>query len=389
MEKVILVRIGEIALKGLNRSTFENKLAANMRKAMASCGRFDIVWSQSRFYVNGRDDFDIDRAVENLSKVFGIVSLSVAAVTETNYDLIRDAAYKLVEEKLRFEKELTFKVEAKRGQKSFPMTSPQIAADLGGFLLESFPSLKVDVINPDFIVYVEVREKSYVYTDIISSQGGMPTGSNGKGLLLLSGGIDSPVAGYMLAKRGIELACIHYHSYPYTSERAKGKVIELARILTRYCGNIRLYIIPFTDIQLEINQNCKDVLSTVIMRRSMMRIAEKIAKKTGAMALITGESLGQVASQTIHAINCTDSAANMPVFRPLIGMDKMEVTDIARRIDTYETSIQPYEDCCTIFTPKHPKTKPGLEEVIEEEARVDFEALENTAAENAEIIYLP
>lgn len=388
MEKVILARIGEIALKGLNRSNFENKLASNMRKAMKDCGEFKISWSQSRYFIEGKNNFDVDRAVQRLTKVFGIVSVSVAICIENDMDEIKRAVHHVVEKKIA-DGTMSFKVEAKRGNKSFHLKSPEICNELGGYVLQNFsPSVRVDVNNPDFIVYVEVREKSYVYTDIVEGHRGMPVGSNGRACLLLSGGIDSPVAGYMIAKRGVELVCVHYHSYPYTSERAKGKVIELARILAGFCGTVRLCIVPFTDIQLEINKKCEQSYSTIVMRRSMMRLAERIARHTGCMALVTGESVGQVASQTMHALYCTDNAVNMPVFRPVIGMDKTEVIDIARKIDTYETSILPYEDCCTIFTPRHPKTRPDLDEVIRQEEKVDFDTLENAAFDSMEIVEL-
>lgn len=392
-KNVIIGRIGEIALKGLNRITFEQKLAKNMRHAMKNSGSFKVSWSQSRFFVEGQDEtFDIEDAVLSLSKVFGLVSISPAYSMRSDFEEIKNTAIAMVRDKLssmrasRSDGKFTFKVETKRGLKSFPMNSREISAELGGILLEVFPCLKVDVNTPDFIVYVEVREQSYVYTDIVKAQGGMPTGSNGKACLLLSGGIDSPVAGYMIGKRGVSLIAVHFFSYPYTSERAKEKVLELSGIISKYCGTIKTYVVPYTDVQLAINDNCRPELSTVIMRRSMMRIAERIARKNGCSALVTGESLGQVASQTIQAIYCTNAAANMPVLRPLIGMDKMEVVEIARRIGTFETSILPYEDCCTVFTPKHPKTRPSLTELTEEETRYEYESLENIAVENAEFV---
>jgi thiamine biosynthesis protein ThiI len=262
------------------------------------------------------------------------------------------------------------------------MRSPEISAEVGGVLLETFAGkLKVDVNNPDFILYIEVRENTYVYTDILEAPGGMPTGSNGKGCLLISGGIDSPVAGYMIAKRGVSLCAVHFYSYPYTSERAKDKVLELAKIVGRYCGGMKVFVVPFTEIQLAIDEHCREELSTVIMRRSMMRIAERVARKSGSSALITGESVGQVASQTMQAIYCTDDAADMPIFRPLIGMDKMEVVAIARKIGTFDTSILPYEDCCTVFTPRHPRTNPKLEAVEKAEQCFDFEEMIERAVE--------
>lgn len=389
---VIIGRIGEIALKGLNRSTFEAQLAKNMKHAISDCGNFKVNWSQSRFFVEGVDDtFKIDYAAESLTKVFGLVSVSPAWSMATDYEEIKKTALEVTELKLSTmtpnkEGKISFKVETRRADKKFPVNSQEISAEIGGMLLEKFGVLTVDVKNPDFILYVEVRENSYVYTDILPAQGGMPVGCNGKACLLLSGGIDSPVAGYMIAKRGVSLIAVHFFSYPYTSERAKEKVLELAGIVSKYSGPIKVYVVPYTDTQLAINDNCRAELSTVIMRRSMMRIAERIARKNGCSALITGESLGQVASQTMHAIYCTNEAANMPVFRPLIGMDKMETVDIARKIGTFETSILPYEDCCTVFTPKHPKTKPSLNELLEEEKKFNYEELEDIAFKNCEIV---
>lgn len=391
-KNVIIGRIGEIALKGLNRISFEQKLARNMKHAMEGTGNAKIKWSQSRFFVEGEDDsFQIDNAVNALTKVFGLTSVSPAWSTPSDFAEIQAAAIELTEHRLTSmspgnDGKISFKVETKRGLKTFPMNSQEISTELGGILLDKYPVLKVDVKHPMFIVYVEVRENSYVYTDIVPAPGGMPVGCNGKACLLLSGGIDSPVAGYMIAKRGVSLIAVHFFSYPYTSERAKEKVLELAGIVSKYSGPIKVYVVPYTDTQLAINDYCRPELSTVIMRRSMMRIAERIARKNGCSAMITGESLGQVASQTMQAIYCTNAAAGMPVFRPLIGMDKMETVEIAREIGTFETSILPYEDCCTVFTPKHPKTKPSLSELIEEEAKYDHETLEDIAFKNCEII---
>ena len=390
MDRVILARIGEIALKGLNRCTFEQRLARNMKAALSNCGPCKVRWSQSRYFVEPEsEDFQFDKAMEMLSGVFGLVSISPAYVTTSEYENISSLAKEVAAKAMQTGKEkYTFKIETKRGLKTFPMKSPEISAEIGGDLLEAFGGkLKVDVNNPDFILYIEVRENTYIYTEIIEAPGGMPTGSNGKGCLLISGGIDSPVAGYMIAKRGVSLCAVHFYSYPYTSERAKDKVLELAKIVGRYCGGVKVFVVPFTDIQLAIDEKCREELSTVIMRRSMMRIAERVARKSGCSALITGESVGQVASQTMQALYCTDSAADMPIFRPLIGMDKMEVVAIARKIGTFETSILPYEDCCTVFTPKHPKTRPSLSEILEEEKKADFLAMENEAFEGIETIY--
>lgn len=393
MEKVILGRIGEIALKGLNRSTFEHRLARNMKAALSGCGDCYIRWSQSRFYVEPQDEnFDFEKAEEMLAGVFGLVSISPAYVTCSEFPAIAELAEKVAQEaiarrSIAEKPQVCFKVETKRGLKTFPMTSPQISDEIGGLLLEHFDRLKVDVHAPDFTLYIEVRENTYIYTDIIEAPGGMPTGTNGKACLLISGGIDSPVAGYMIAKRGVSLCAVHFYSYPYTSERAKEKVVELAKKIGQYCGGIKLLVVPFTEIQLAIDANCRAELSTVIMRRSMMRIAERVARKNGCSALLTGESVGQVASQTMQALYCTDEAADMPVFRPLIGMDKMEVVAIARKIGTFDVSILPYEDCCTVFTPKHPKTKPSLKEIQEEETRADFAAMEQAAFAGIETIW--
>ncbi len=393
MRQVILGRIGEIALKGLNRGNFEKNLARNIKEAIKPIGNAKVVWSQSRFFIEPEDyeNYDYEEAIKRLSCIFGLVSISPAWEMESDFETIKDNSLRLVKRKIdefaaQGKTKVTFKVETRRGLKTFPMKSPEISANLGGEMLEAFAGLSVDVNNPDFILYTEVREKSYIYTDTIPAQGGMPIGSNGKACLLLSGGIDSPVAGYMIAKRGVKICAVHFYSYPYTSERAKEKVVELARLLTKYCGSIKLMVVPYTDVQLAIHENCRDELGTVIMRRSMMRIAEILARKNGCSALVTGESVGQVASQTMAAMYCTDNAANIPVFRPLIGMDKVEVIERARNIDTFETSIQPYEDCCTVFTPKHPKTKPCLDEVLAEEEKYDFKALELEAVNNTEII---
>ena len=390
-KRIILVRIGEIALKGLNRSTFEKNLYRNLRDKLKDFGDPDIHWSQSRFYIVPKKlPFDYEQAMEAASSVFGVVSSSPAIACRSDFEEIRRTAVKAAGEKIAALKAegktsgIKFKVETRRGVKSFPMKSPEISAELGGTLLDEFPELAVDVNEPDFILYCEVRDESFVYTDIVKAKGGMPIGSNGKACLLLSGGIDSPVAGYMISKRGVKICAVHFFSYPYTSERAREKVLELAKIISKYCGEIKVMVVPYTEVQLAIHQNCRDELGTVIMRRSMMRIAETLARRNGCAALVTGESIGQVASQTMQAMYCTDAAANMPVFRPLIAMDKVDVIALAREIGTFETSTLPYEDCCTVFTPKHPKTRPSLEEVIAEEARYDYERLENEAVEGTE-----
>lgn len=393
MDKVILVRYGEIILKGLNRPVFEEKLMGNIKKSLYGLGKADIKRSQARIYIEPQDPgFDFDEAVARLAKVFGIVSLSIARKIPTDFEEIKKSSLELAREYVASQMKkgktgiIAFKVEAKRGDKHFPMQSPEIGAELGGYLLENIPALKVDVHHPDFIFYVEVRESTYIYIDIIPSNGGLPTGTNGKAVLLLSGGIDSPVAGWMMAKRGMEIEAVHFYSYPYTSERAKDKVIELAKILSRYCYRIKLHVVPFTEIQLEINDKCPEDHLTIIMRRVMMKIAERIARKSGALALITGESLGQVASQTLHSLAVTNAVCELPVFRPLIGMDKNEVIEIARKIDTFETSILPYEDCCTVFVAKHPKTRPKLDEVEKYEEVLQLEEMMDKAINDTETI---
>ncbi|MHB8061639.1 MAG: tRNA uracil 4-sulfurtransferase ThiI [Ruminiclostridium sp.] len=387
MKKIILVRYGEIILKGLNRPVFEEILIGNIKSAIYKFGKAKVSKSQGRIYIEPQDEnYDFDLVLQKVIKVFGIVSVSPVWKIDTDYEQIKSNALQMTTELVNQYGHKTFKVETKRGNKRFPMQSPEISSDIGGYILENIPDLSVDVKNPDFILYIEVRENSYIYSENIKAYGGMPLGSNGKAMLLLSGGIDSPVAGWMMGKRGVELEAIHFYSYPYTSERAKQKVIDLAQIMTQSCGKIRLHVVPFTEIQLEINAHCPEEQATIIMRRLMMKIAELIARKTNAMALITGESMGQVASQTMHGLYCTDAAVNMPVFRPLIGMDKVEVIDIARKIDTFETSILPYEDCCTVFVAKHPQTKPKLDKIILSESAVDFEPLINTAVENTEVI---
>lgn len=390
MKKVILVRYGEIILKGLNRPVFEDKLMANIKKSLHGFGKIDVMRSQARIYIEPQEDsFDFNEAVQRLVKVFGIVSVSIVQKIKTDFEEIKKLSLDMVMERVdglahETNGSISFKVEAKRGDKHFPMKSPEICAELGGYLLDNIPQLRVDVHNPDFILYVEVRESSYVYCDIISSNGGLPIGTNGKAALLLSGGIDSPVAGWMMAKRGMELEAVHFYSYPYTSERAKDKVIDLTRILARYCYRIKLHIVPFTELQLEINDKCPEELLTIIMRRVMMKIAERIAVRNGALALITGESLGQVASQTLHALAVTNAVVKMPVFRPLIGMDKNEVIEIARKIETFETSILPYEDCCTVFVAKHPKTRPVSAEVEKCEEVLQIEEMIEKAINDTE-----
>ncbi len=387
MKKVILVRVGEIILKGLNRPAFEEKLVSNIKKSIGSLGKITVIRSQARIYVEPlEDEYDYDEALKRLTRVFGIVSVSPVLKIESDFDVIKEQSAKMVKELIEKHGYSSFKVEAKRGNKKFPMQSPEISRELGSHIWENNQQLKVDVNNPDFIFYVEVREHTYIYSEIIPAHGGMPIGTNGKAMLLLSGGIDSPVAGWMIAKRGVEIEAVHFYSYPYTSERAKDKVIELAKILASYCGQIKLHIVPFTDIQLEINDKCPEDELTIIMRRVMMQIAEKIAVSSGAMALVTGESVGQVASQTIQSLAVTNIVVDMPVFRPLIGMDKNEVIERARKIGTFETSILPYEDCCTVFVAKHPKTKPKLEKILKSEELLNIGGLVEKAIADTEII---
>lgn len=387
MKKVILVRYGEILLKGLNRPMFENKLISNIKRAIYKLGKVSVNKSQARIYIEPHEDnYDFDEALRLLQKVFGIVSVSPVWKIESDFESIKEHSLLMVKDLIERKGYSTFKVETKRGNKRFPMDSPEISRELGAHILQNISDINVDVKKPQFILYVEVREFTYVYSEIIPAMCGMPLGTNGKAMLLLSGGIDSPAAGYMIAKRGVEIDAVHFYSYPYTSERAKEKVIELAKILTQYCYKINLHIAPFTDIQLEINDKCPLDQLTIIMRRVMMKIAERIAQKTGALALVTGESVGQVASQTIQSLAVTNAAVSMPVFRPLIGMDKNEVIDIARKIGTFETSILPYEDCCTVFVAKHPKTKPQLDKIILSESKANLEELIDKAIENTEVL---
>ena len=371
MKEIILIKNGELTLKGLNRNSFEDILIKNMKKRLNDLGKFEFTKSQSTIMVDPVDeDIDLDDAADRLSKVFGIAALSRACVCEKDFDSIKETTAQYLEEQLEDVK--TFKVEAKRSDKKFPMKSPEICRETGGYILSKFHHLKVDVHNPDMIVTVEVRDKyAFVRGNNIKGAGGMPTGTSGRAGILISGGIDSPVAAYMMAKRGIELCAIHFASPPYTSELAEMKVMELLKRVAKYAGTITTYVVPFTKIQEAIRDLCPEEYFTIIMRRIMMMIAEKMAAKQNCSALITGESVGQVASQTMYALACTDCAVNMPVFRPCIGMDKEEIISISRKIDTFETSIQPYEDCCTVFTPKHPKTRPHLDDVLAAENKID------------------
>ena len=373
--EVIMAKYGEIALKGLNRSNFEDLLVKNIKRRLKTVGDFEITRRQSTVYIKPlSENADIDEALKKVSRVFGIAAVQKSLVLPKDMDEIIKQGIPYLKDEL--EKAKSYKVEAKRSDKSFPLTSPQIQQALGDAITDAFPSLPVDVHEPDMTVLVEIRDKgAYVNARKIPAVGGMPVGSNGNGLVLLSGGIDSPVAAYMMAKRGLKVDAVHFQSPPYTSERALLKVESLCEKLTEYCGDIRFYCVPFTEIQEALRDNCDGDYFTVIMRRLMLKIANTLCDKGSYGALITGESVGQVASQTLAAINCTDRAAEYPVLRPLVGMDKKEIVEIARKIDTFETSILPYEDCCTVFTPKHPRTKPRVKDVIAEEEKFDFAPL--------------
>ena len=375
MQDIILVKLGEIILKGLNRRSFEQKLMANMRRKIAPYGNFSVYCLQSTVYVEAKDEeADVGAAFEALKKVFGIITLTRAAACEKDKDAITALAKEYLKEDL--EKAASFKVESKRSDKSFPLTSIELSQYVGGELSEAFPDIKVEMHDPELTVFIEVRDKAaYVHSSPVKGAGGMPVGSNGKAVSLLSGGIDSPVSTYMIAKRGVKVIPVHFFSFPYTSEAAKEKVLELAHILEDYCGKLTVEIVPFTRIQEEIRDKCPEEYFTLIMRRFMMRIAERIADNYGAKAIVTGENLGQVASQTMEAMASTQSVISMPVLQPLIGMDKEEIIALARKLGTFDTSVLPYEDCCTVFTPRHPRTHPNIEDVEKAESALDVEAL--------------
>lgn len=382
MKEIILCKYGEIALKGLNKSSFESTLVKNVKRRLRRFGKFDYWRSQSTLYISPLEDsIDMDEVLEAVGKIFGIVKMYKALEVEKSMEAILGDTLDYLADAL--EDAQTFKVEAKRADKKFPHKSPEICAELGHVILEKFPHLSVDVHEPDVTVFVEIREKhAFVNAMKFDGAGGLPIGTSGRGMLLLSGGIDSPVAGYMLAKRGMQIQAIHFEAPPYTSERARLKVEKLAEEISEYCGDIAFHCVPFTDIQVAIRDNCPEELFTIIMRRLMMEIAQRICERENCSCLITGESLGQVASQTMGAIVCTDAACRMPVFRPCIGMDKSEIVEIARKIETFDTSILPYEDCCTVFTPKHPRTRPVLQDVIDGQNQFDFEPMIAEAVEN-------
>ena len=375
MKEIILCKYGEIILKGANKNSFEAILTKELKYRAARIGQFDISRAQSTVYIKPRtDDEDIDAMYDEAAKVFGFVAVVRAAVAEKNMDDILRVAKEYLPEKLAGAK--TFKVDARRSDKSFPLKSPEIAAQVGGAILSAMPRLKVDVNSPDELVRVEIREEhAYVHAGQRKGAGGIPVGTGGRGLLLLSGGIDSPVAGYMMARRGMALEALYFESYPYTSDRAREKVLSLAQQLTEYCGRIKVHVISLTHIQESIRDNCEEDYFTLLLRRYMMALASRTAKELDCKALVTGESLGQVASQTLEAMSVTENAATLPVLRPCVGLDKEEIVVRARERGTFDISIRPYEDCCTVFTPRHPRTKPVLEKVLAQENKLDFCAL--------------
>ena len=386
MKEIFLLKLGEIVLKGANKRQFEDKLRQNVRRRMRPFGNFDVYLMQSTIYVEPMDEeADVEGAWDACSTIFGVVSLCRCRACEKDLDCI----FQTVEEYLGDDLECaeSFKVESKRSDKRFPLTSIGISQAIGGRLAEAHPACRVDVHNPAYTVYVEVRDlAAYIHGPAVPGAGGLPTGVGGRAMCLLSGGIDSPVAAYMMAKRGVEIECVHFFSYPYTSELAKNKVLELARLVTRYCGRMTVNVVSFTQIQEAIRDNCPEEFFTLIMRRFMMEISQRIGQEHGCEALITGENLGQVASQTMQAMAVTGAVVDVPIFMPLVGMDKEEIVTIARKIGTMQTAILPYEDCCTVFTPKHPKTKPNLKQLLHAEKNLDREALILQAIENTEKI---
>jgi len=377
IKEIILCKYGEVILKGANRSAFEAQLLRDVRRRAALSGQFDVRARQSTVYVEPLDEAAeeaVDEVYERLKKVFGFVALCKAAVCEKDMDAILNTARAYLPEKLAGVS--TFKCESRRSDKRFPYSSPEISGEVGGAVLDVMPSLTVDVQNPDVVVKTEIREEyAYIHAGQDKGAGGMPLGSAGKGMLLLSGGIDSPVAGFRMMKRGMTVECVHFESFPYTSEAAREKVFELARELTEYCGRIKVHVISLTHIQEEIRDHCEEDYFTLLLRRFMMKLASRSAEENDCPVLVTGESLGQVASQTLKAMVCTEDAADRPVFRPLVGMDKEEIITVAREIGTFDTSILPYDDCCTVFTPRHPRTQPELYKVLNEEKKIDADAL--------------
>ena len=388
MNEMFLLKLGEMVLKGLNRHSFEDKLQANIHRRLNGLGRFRVYTRQSTTYVEPMEDScDMDAAWEAMKKVFGVVGLSRARACDKDKDAILRACHEYLDDRLHSAR--TFKVETRRADKTFPMTSIQLSQYVGGELDELYPNLQVDVHHPELTVYVEIRDyAAFVHANPDPGAGGLPVGINGRAVSLLSGGIDSPVASYMIAKRGVSLDMVHFFSYPYTSPEAKEKVLELARLLTPWCGRLTVHVVPFTAIQEELRRSCPEEMFTLVMRRFMMRIAQRVAKRCGAKALVTGESLGQVASQTMDAMTVTGQVVDIPVLRPVVGMDKEEIVQISRKIGTYDTSILPYEDCCTVFTPRHPRLRPTVEEAEAAEAGLDIEAMVQAAVDGIERIRL-
>lgn len=386
MNEMILLKLGEMVLKGLNRRSFEDKLQANIYRRLNDLGQFRVYTRQSTTYVEPMtDECDMDGAWEALTKVFGVVGLSRARACEKDKDAILAAAREYLDGKLSAAR--TFKVETKRADKTFPMTSIQLSQYVGGELDELYPELKVDVHHPELTVHIEIRDyAAFVHADPEPGAGGLPVGVNGRAVSLLSGGIDSPVASWMIAKRGVALEMVHFFSYPYTSNEAKEKVLDLARLLTPWCGRLTVHVVPFTAIQEELRRSVPQELFTLVMRRFMMRISQCVAQRCGAKALVTGECLGQVASQTMEAMTVTGAVADLPILRPVVGMDKEDIVKIARKIGTFETSILPYEDCCTVFTPRHPRLRPTLEELEAAEQGLDIEGMVQAAVDGIERI---
>ena len=388
MHEMILCKLGEVVLKGLNRRSFEDKLMSNVNRRVSKCGNFRVYSKQSTIYVEPKDDeCDIEAAFESCKKIFGIIAVSKALPCEKDIQKIISAAKEYLACEMRTAR--SFKVESKRADKTFPLTSIQISQQVGGALHQAFPMCEVNVHDPELVVHIEIRDDAaYVHGPAEEGAGGLPIGMGGRAVSLLSGGIDSPVASYMIAKRGVELEMIHFASPPYTSEQAREKVLQLARELVPWCGRLNVTIIPFAEIQEEIRRNCPEDHFTLIMRRFMMRLADALAKDLNCRALVTGESLGQVASQTMDALAVSGDVTDLPILRPVIGMDKEEIVRIARHIGTFETSILPYEDCCTVFTPRHPKTRPHVEEVREMEQALDVEGLVRRAMDGREVVKL-
>lgn len=384
MKEIILIKLGELVLKGLNRRVFEDQLLRNLRRKLEPLGSFDVRSRQSTITVTPQGNVDFDEAVDRVGRVFGIATYTRAGVASKDMEAIKSAAADYLRRNLLAAK--TFKVEAKRSDKRFPLNSPAICAEMGGYLLEQFPNLSVDVHEPDVTVYVEVRDfGAYIHSNPVRGAGGIPVGTGGKAAVLISGGIDSPVASWQMARRGLELTAVHFASPPYTSDRAEQKVVDLLTQVAAYAGRIPMFTVQFAHVQEEIRDKCPEDLFTLLMRRFMMRVSERIAQKEECLALITGESLGQVASQTLQAICCTDACVSMPVFRPLIGSDKIDIVDTARKIGTFDISIEPYEDCCTVFTPKHPRTRPQLDALVRAEQLLDVESLVEECVQTASV----